>query len=221
MRFIQRNAWLVARVSTSVVWLVAWSALTVTGTIPKDFAPALPLVAMAVPTILLVVAEFNHAQGRPDISIGDAQPVEPYVINSASGTITIVKGLRIPISNSGAPVEVTPSLEISPDPAANPRVRNLHREQDWLVAGGTLFAERTTLARGESRWFEVFSIADAGGGPRAVVHNALQYGSVEWLDLQGQYEITITAYGGNEAPRIKRFSLSVDPSIGELRLDLR
>jgi hypothetical protein len=221
VRFIQRNAWLVARVSTSVVWLVAWSALTVTGAIPKDFASALPLVTMAVPTILLVIAEFNHAQGRPDISIGDAKPVEPYNIYSDTGTIAIVRGLRIPISNSGAPVEVTPRLEISPDPAANPRVRVLHREQDWLIAGGKVFAERTMLARGESRWFEVFSIADSGGGPGVVVHNALQYGSVEWLDLRGQYEITITAFGGNEAPRAKRFDLSVDPSIGELRLDPR
>jgi len=219
VRFIHRNGWLVARVTASVVWLVAWSVLTVTGTVPKDYGSALPVVALAVPTVLLIASELNHAQGRPDVSIGDAQPVEPYVIYAASGTITIIKGLRIAIRNSGAPAEVTPRLEISPDPAANPRVRVLHREQDWLIAGGTVFAERTMLAKGESRWFEVFSIADAGSGPHAVVHNALQYGSVEWLELRGRYEVTITVFGGNEAPCIKRFSLSTDPSAGELRLD--
>lgn len=221
MRFIHRNAWPVTRVAASVVWLVAWSALTVTGTIPKDFASALPLVTMAVPTILLVISEFNHAQGRPDIKIGDAQLVEPYFINNSAGeAIRIVKGVRIPISNSGAPVEVSPRLEISPDPTANPRVRVLHREQDWLDmrAVGIAFAEWTKLARGESRWFEVFSIAEADAGPRVAANNALQYGVLEWLDLRGQYEITITVLAGNEAPATEHFSLSVDPSTGELSL---
>jgi hypothetical protein len=219
VQFIHRHGWSLVRVTASVLWLVAWSALTVTGTIPKDFSSALPLFAMTVPTVLLVVAEVNHAQARPDIRIGNAQPVEPYVIHAASTQISIIKGLRIPISNEGAPVEVTPYLGISPDPAANPRVRVLHREQDWLTAHGTEFAERTMLAKGESRWFSVFSIADYGSGFCAVVHNALAYGSVEPVDLRGSYAVTITVVGGNEGPCRRRFSLVIEPGTGELRLD--
>ena len=174
---------------------------------------------MSVPTVLLVVAEISHAQARPDIRIGNAQPVEPYTIYAASTPITIIKGLRIPISNEGAPVEVTPYLKISPDPAANPRMRVLHREQDWLTAHGTEFAERTMLAKGESRWFSVFSVADFGSGSCAVIHNALAYGSVEQVDLRGSYSVTITVVGGNEGPCIRTFNMAIEPSTGELRLD--
>jgi hypothetical protein len=211
----------VARVGVSGAWLVVWTVLTIAGTIPKDYPAALPLVAMAVPTLLLIVADVSHAQGRPDIRIGDAQLVEPYSIyNSAGGATRIIKGVRIPISNSGAPAEVSPRLEISPDPATNPRVRVLHREQDWLDmrGGGVAFAEWTKLARGETRWFEVFSIAEAEAGPRVAANNALQYGVLEWLDLRGQYRITITVLAGNETPVSEHFSLSVDPSTGELSL---
>jgi hypothetical protein len=68
VRFIHRNAWPVTRVAASVVWLVAW-ALTVTGTIPKDFASALPLVTMAVPTITITVLAGNEAPATEHFSL--------------------------------------------------------------------------------------------------------------------------------------------------------
>jgi hypothetical protein len=227
----------VAVVLDVVAIVVTYAPLT-----GPDWLRAVPLVAAIGATALLVVGEYRHAIGRPEVVIGDpealaGQKVARLYRRRDFDSHQVVEDwlpfdvdplYRLRIKNHGARADVTVHLEITPEPSRAGGSRPLHWYRERPGADGKIGEERT-LRKGQEDYIEVVSMRahpwtenpqapqpPAGQHIGSFIHTVRSPDGLEDVDLDGTYSLVVRADAGEDSTS-RRFRLTADHATGGSR----
>jgi hypothetical protein len=240
---VTRNFWAVVRVTVGVAFTVITLVATFAPLGGADWMRYVPAVGAIVATSLLVVSEYRHAVGRPDIQIGDPEAVSGHHVGRTVTTrnfdtrameqevwpIDFGLTYRLRITNLGAAAAVLVRLEsIEPEPSTLPGPRPLHWHRDRANADGD-FEESRLVHRHQSDIVDLVSIGrhypnPANPPPNWVrrpdscyIHSTRDPDGIEEVELDGNYELLVRADAEQEVVE-RRFRLVVDSNVGTMQL---